>query len=181
MVEALDASATPYTLTGSLVSSMQGEPRSTHDMDFVVRLDDESASGPWTALRKIGGYTDEGAMRRAVRTKAMFDLIDSGSGTKVDFWLLTDSVFDESRFARRHTEHMLNLDIWVSTPEDTLLAKLQWGKLSGGSEKQFTDALRVYELQHPSLDRVYLQEWVESLDLQEEWRRLLAEAEPLYG
>ena len=50
MVEALDASATLYMLTGSLVSSMQGEPRSTHDMDFIVRLDDESASGLWTAL-----------------------------------------------------------------------------------------------------------------------------------
>jgi hypothetical protein len=159
VVEALDASATPYMLTGSLVSSMQGEPRSTHDMDFIVLLDDESASGLWSALRKIGGYIDEGAMRRAVRTRAMFNLIDSGSGTKVDFWLLTDSAFDESRFARRHTERLLNLDIWVSTPEDTILAKLQ----------------------HPSLDRVYLQEWVESLDLQEEWRRLLDEAEPLYG
>lgn len=53
MVEALDASATPYMLTGSLVSSMQGEPRSTHDMDFIVRLDDESASGLWTALNVL--------------------------------------------------------------------------------------------------------------------------------
>jgi hypothetical protein len=50
VVEALDASATPYMLTGSLVSSMQGEPRSTNDMDFIVLLDDESASGLWTAL-----------------------------------------------------------------------------------------------------------------------------------
>lgn len=181
MVEALDASATPYMLTGSLVSSLQGEPRSTHDMDFVVLLDDDSASGLATALSKIGGYMDDAALHRAVRNKAMFNLIDPGSGTKVDFWLLTDSAFDESRFARRRTERLLNIDIWVSTPEDTILAKLQWGKLSGGSEKQFMDALRVYELQHPSLDRVYLDEWVGSLGLQAEWRRLLDEAQPLDG
>jgi len=148
-------------------------------MDFVVLLDDDSASGLATALSKIGGYIDDAALHRAVRNKAMFNLIDPGSGTKVDFWLLTDSAFDESRFARRRTERLLNIDIWVSTPEDTILAKLQWGKLSGGSEKQFMDALRVYELQHPSLDRVYLDEWVGSLGLQAEWRRLLDEAQPL--
>ena len=165
-------------LTGSLVSSLQGAPRSTHDMDFVALLDDESAPGLWAALSKIGGYVDDEAVHRAVRSKTMFNLIDPGSGTKVDFWLLTDSPFDQSRFARRRTERLLNLDIWVPTPEDTILAKLQWGKLSGGSEKQLTDALRVYELQHPSLDGAYLQEWVESLGLQAEWQRLLAEAEP---
>ncbi len=82
VVEALDASATPYMLTGSLVSSLQGEPRSTHDMDFVVLLDDESASGLWAALSKIGGYVDEGALRQAVQAKAMFNLIDPGSGRR---------------------------------------------------------------------------------------------------
>jgi hypothetical protein len=69
-------------LTGSLVSSLQGEPRSTHDMDFVVLLDDESASGLWAALSKIGGYVDEGALRQAVQAKAMFNLIDPGSGRR---------------------------------------------------------------------------------------------------
>jgi hypothetical protein len=43
------------------------------------------------------------------------------------------------------------------------LAKLRWAKLSGGSEKQFTDALRVYGLQYANLDKNYLKEWVDKL------------------
>ncbi len=30
----------------------------------------------------------------------------------------------------------------ILNTEDTILMKLRWAKLSGGSEKQFTDALR---------------------------------------
>jgi hypothetical protein len=38
--------------------------------------------------------------------------------------------------------------------------KLKWAKLSGGSEKQFTDALRVYEIQYVNLDLSYMETWV---------------------
>jgi hypothetical protein len=37
----------------------------------------------------------------------------------------------------------MGLEMQVSSPEDTILAKLRWAKLLGGSEKQITDALRV--------------------------------------
>jgi hypothetical protein len=65
----------------------------------------------------------------------------------------------------------------VSSPEDTILAKLRWAKLSGGSEKQFTDALRVYEVQFGKLDLEYLDRWVKKLDVQSLWKQLKEEAE----
>lgn len=36
VVSALNHAGIDYMVTGSLVSSLQGEPRSTHDIDFVV-------------------------------------------------------------------------------------------------------------------------------------------------
>lgn len=39
-----------------------------------------------------------------------------------------------------------------------ILMKLRRSKMSGGSEKQFVDALRVYEVQHEKLDHVYPRE-----------------------
>jgi hypothetical protein len=47
---------------------------------------------------------------------------------------------------------MFSCSIWVSSPEDTILAKLRWADISGGSEKQFTDALRVFEVQQGNVD-----------------------------
>jgi hypothetical protein len=70
---------------------------------------------------------------------------------------------DQSRFLRKI--------------EDTILAKLRWAKLSGGSEKQFTDALRVYEVQYGKLDIDYLEQWAKKLNVESLWKRLVDEAE----
>ena len=67
----------------------------------------------------------------------------------------------------------------VSNPEDTIFAKLRWAKLSGGSEKQFTDALRVYEVQLEKLDIDYLNNWTKKLDVELLWKRLKDEAEEI--
>ena len=69
--------------------------------------------------------------------------------------------------------------LMVSSPEDTILVKLKWTKLSGGSEKQFTDALRVYEIQYPNLNMNYLGRWVNELQVVDLWKRLKTEAEVL--
>lgn len=57
--------------------------------------------------------------------------------------------------------------------------KLRWAKDSGGSEKQFQDSLRVYEIQYQLLDIEYMTGWVAKLQVDELWNRLQAEAEPL--
>jgi hypothetical protein len=59
------------------------------------------------------------------------------------------------------------------------LAKLRWARLSGGSEKQFTDALRVYEVQYTNLDTNYIEEWATALQVNELWEELKQEAKPL--
>ena len=73
----------------------------------------------------------------------------------------------------------MGISFYVSTPEDTILAKLRWAKMSGGSEKQFQDALRVYEVQFERLDMAYLGKWIHELNLDSLWSRLIEEAETL--
>ena len=67
----------------------------------------------------------------------------------------------------------------ATSASDTILMKLKWGREAGGSEQQFHDALRVYEVQHGVLQLDYLQQWASLLGLAENWQRLLAEARPL--
>lgn len=109
----------------------------------------------------------------------MFNLMDTGSGDKVDFWVLTDEPFDRSRFGRRRAYEVGGQTLLVSSPEDTILMKLKWAKESGGSEKQLGDALNVYELQHAGMDMAYLDEWACRLGVEDLLERLVAEAEPL--
>jgi hypothetical protein len=67
----------------------------------------------------------------------------------------------------------------VSAPEDTILKKLEWSRRSGGSEKQFGDALSVYEVQAGQLDEEYLRKWAAELGVADLLVRLLEEAEPV--
>ena len=109
----------------------------------------------------------------------MFNLLDTDTGDKVDFWMLTDEPFDRSRFTRRRTEEVLGLKLSVSSPEDTILAKLSWSKRSGGSEKQFSDALHVYEVQSANLDMEYLRRWAKDLGVESLLKQLEDKAEPV--
>jgi hypothetical protein len=179
VIQVLAETGVDYLVTGSIASSMQGEPRSTHDVDLVVALPVEAAPTLLKAFPPSDFYLSEEAIREAVRNQSMFNLLSLADGEKVDFWILTSEPFDQSRFARKRTEDVLGLRVNVSTPEDTILAKLRWAKLSGGSEKQFTDALRVYEVQGSVLDMEYLNRWVSRLGVDELWGRLQAEAKPI--
>ena len=177
VVQALDDAGIAYMLTGSLVSSLQGEPRSTHDVDLVVALDRSSVRSLVDALRSPDLYLDEESIQDAISDQSMFNLIDVNEGDKVDFWILTDDAFDRSRFSRRRMEEAAGIRLSISAPEDTILMKLKWAKLSGGSEKHFTDALRVYEIQRESLDHAYLDSWAKTLAVNPLWDRLKDEAE----
>lgn len=159
IVSVLDRTGTPYMLSGSYASSLQGEPRLTHDVDLVVELATTSIAAFSDAFPPPDYYLDEQSAADAVASKGQFNLIDVTSGDKVDFWLLTGDAFDQSRFARRYTETFEGMNIFVSRPEDTILMKLRWAEMSGGSEKQFGDALGVFQLQATILDMTYLHHW----------------------
>ena len=51
VVRSLDDLDVEYMLTGSIVSSLQGEPRSTHDIDLVVAIEPAS----FVSQRRISG------------------------------------------------------------------------------------------------------------------------------
>jgi len=176
LVEALDSSAIPYMLTGSIVSSLQGEPRATHDIDIVVLISENDIEKLLPVFARPKYFLDPDAIREALACQSMFNVIDLSNGDKVDFWILTNEPFDHSRFARRQQQPFLDFTITTSQPEDTILSKLRWAKLSGGSEKQFGDALRIYEVQYGILNHDYLSEWVNKLDLKKLWDRLQKEA-----
>lgn len=179
VVAALERIGIDYMITGSIASSLQGEPRATHDLDVVIGIDESSVPALLAEFPAPEFYHDDSAVREAVRDRTGFNVIETTEGDKVDFWLLTDHPFDQSRFARKYEEQVFGARLKVSAPEDTILQKLRWAALSGGSEKLRGDALRVYEVQYARLDQDYLSRWSELLGLGTQLARIRNEAEPL--
>jgi hypothetical protein len=168
-----------YMVTGSIVSSLQGEPRATHDVDLVIQIPVSAISSLLKAFPPPDFYLSETSIKEAIQHKSMFNVLNTKEGDKIDFWILTEDPFDVSRFGRKYEENVFGFKMKISRPEDTILAKLKWAKLSGGSEKQFTDALRVYEVQYGTLDMPYLENWVTRLRIQDLWEKLKKLASPI--
>lgn len=177
VVAALDRLGIDYMITGSVASSLQGEPRATHGLDVVVAVDESSVPALLASFPSPDFYHDDSAVRDAVRDRSGFNVIETAEGDKVDFWLLTEDAFDQSRFRRKYEEEVFGVRLKVSAPEDTILQKLRWANLSGGSEKLYGDALRVYEVQHARLDQGYLDQWARSLSVDTLLDRIRSEAE----
>jgi hypothetical protein len=168
-----------YMATGSIVSSIQGEPRLSHDIDLVVALRPSHVKVLLDAFPPPAFYLSEDSIRDALQRKGTFNLLAVDSNDKVDFWMLTDDPFDRSRFARKYPDDFGDMWLQVSSPEDTILAKLRWAKLCGGSEKQMLDALRVYEVQFGKLDMAYITHWAKALDIESLLGELQKRAAPL--
>jgi hypothetical protein len=177
VIKTLEDIGIEYMMTGSFVSSLQGEPRSTHDIDIIITIQRSSVERLLESFRFPDFHLSRESIINAINEQGMFNLIDVKDGDKVDFWMLTNEAFDLSRFSRKYVEEFVGINIQVSSPEDTILAKLRWAKISGGSEKQFTDALRIYEIQFGNLDDNYLEFWGKELDIVPLLERLKNEAE----
>lgn len=81
----LNRNGIPYMLTGSVVSSLQGEPRSTHDIDIIVLLEAQSAPSLAALFPVDTFYVNPDSIIDAINRRSMFNLIDMFSGNKVDF------------------------------------------------------------------------------------------------
>ena len=179
VIHVLDRVNMAYMVTGSLASSLQGEPRSTQNIKEVMDIHIPDIPKLLQAFPSPDYYLDEAMIREAIQHHSMFNLLDVTYGEKVDFWMLTNEPFDQSRFRRRYRERFLDIEFHVSRSEDTILAKLRWAHMAGGSEKQFRDALRVYEVQFENLDISYIEYLVAQLALESLWQELTTEAESL--
>ncbi|MFC1799490.1 hypothetical protein ACFL2Z_01070 [Candidatus Eisenbacteria bacterium] len=179
VIRVLGSLGIDYMISGSLVSSLQGEPRSTHDIDIVIDMTRPAVKSLAAAFPQPEYYLSEESILGAIGSDGMFNLIVVATGDKVDFWVLTGQPFDISRFARKRVESVMGMEIPVSSPEDTILMKLRWAQESGGSEKHFTDALRVYEVQYKELDTDYMEKWANELEIVTMYTKMREDAEVL--
>jgi hypothetical protein len=82
--------------------------------------------------------------------------------------------FSQQEFQRRLPARVLGLDVFIASPEDTILSKLEWAKQSG-SERQIEDVAGILRVKREKLDIAYLDRWAEVLGVGEPWRRVRAE------
>jgi hypothetical protein len=175
LVRILDQANVPFMIAGSFASTAHGLPRTTQDIDLVV--DPPSVAELDTVLRSMGPdeyYVDSDAARDALTRRSMFNAIDLASGWKVDFIIRKNRPFSREEFSRRIAMSVLDVPVFVASPEDTIVAKLEWSRQAGGSERQRRDVVGILATSGATLDRAYVERWARDLDLLDEWQTVAA-------
>jgi len=168
VLASLEAADIPYMLTGSFASSIHGEPRASKDIDIVISPTQEKLIALLEQFPQDQYYAVVDDALEAFAGGHMFNIIDFASGWRIDFIFLKPRPFSQAEFSRRKVEDLGDLKLTVATPEDVLIAKLEWAKI-GQSERQMEDCASIIRIKGDSLDSDYIQRWVEELGLDEQW------------
>lgn len=161
----IESNGGEYFLGGSLASSLQGEPRATNDIDFVVSL----PLGRLDAFRQSLGddfELDVEMLRDALLHARTANAFYLPLVTKIDFFGRSYEAFDESEFSRRRkvTVRSSGENLFLKSPEDTVLRKLLWYREAGCvSDKQWRDVVSVLRVNAGLLDGEYLTRWSSAL------------------
>jgi hypothetical protein len=169
----LERAGVPYMITGSVASSYHGEPRATRDVDIVIDPDPAGITRLVAELEAAGVYVDAGVARRAFDDRTQFNAIDATTGWKIDFLIRKDRPFSREEFGRRAEANLLGTPAWIASPEDTIIAKLEWA-VASGSDRQLSDVAAMLDIGGTSLDLAYIDGWVAGLGLRAAWSRARA-------
>jgi hypothetical protein len=173
--DALENVGVPYMVTGSIASSVHGIPRATQDIDVVIEPTRDQLLALMRRFVEPSYDADVDDALDAFRRRSMFSVIDRRGIWKFDFILRKIRPFSKKEFDRRRKIEILDISVFAATPEDVLLAKLEWAKL-GESERQLRDAAGIIEIQGEKLDKAYVERWAAALDIEDQLHAARAKA-----
>jgi len=158
--KSLDENKFPYMISGSIAMNLYSIPRMTMDIDIVVEL----------SLKRIDEFTNmfpdsyfnKTTIRNEIKRKGIFNIIDHETGFKIDFIIRKDTEYYRLAFNRRKRIKELEMELWVISLEDLIIAKIIWIQ-EYQSEKQILDIGNL--LLNPDKDMIYIKEWCSNLKL----------------
>ena len=170
VVRALEAEGIPYMVTGSVAAMVYGEPRLTNDMDIVLVLAPRHIQPLLDAFASDEYYAPpREVILDEIRHRGQFNVINVASGSKVDFILCKYTEFAKEEFSRRQRVQLTaNTESESATPEDVILSKLAYYRLSG-SRKHLEDIAGILRVSAPGLDFDHIESWARRLGLLAEW------------
>jgi hypothetical protein len=167
VAQRLEQCGLPYMVTGSIAANFYAVPRMTRDIDIVIELSERDVDR-FIRLFHEDFHLEAETVRAAVQNKSMFNLIHNEYIIKVDFVVRKDNDYRRMELSRRKKISVENRHIYVVSPEDLILSKLEWAKDSR-SEVQLTDVRNLLS-SVKGLDRRYLSRWAKQLGVESLYR-----------
>jgi hypothetical protein len=180
VIDALEGLGVPHYVGGSVASSAHGYPRASVDADVVADLRAEHVA-PLVSVLAGSYYLDADRMSAAVQSRRSFNVIHLETLFKVDLFVAKGRPFDREALKRARLEALEDTPqarrFRVATPEDTILAKLEWFRAGGeASERQWSDIVGVLRAVGDAIDVAYLRDWAPSIGVDDLLDKALRDA-----
>jgi hypothetical protein len=169
-VAPLEAAGIQYMITGSVASSIYGEPRNTLDIDLVVLIQPDQIPLLPQLFPEDDFYlppADVVAIESRREAHGHFNIIHHHTGLKADIYLSRNH--PSLPWALAHTRRVQTgtCEITVAPPEYVILHKLDSHRESG-HQRHLRDIAGMIEQQ--DLDLVFLNTSIHSLHLEPQWQ-----------
>ncbi len=177
MVEKLQQAGIDYVICGSMAASFYGITRSTQDADITINPTEEQLTN---FLNLLGNtcYINKDAALEALKHEGMFNIIEVENAYKADLIIKKRSAFSEEVFQRKRKENLPGKELYILSPEDSILSKLVWAKQSR-SEMQYRDVMTILETMGGTVDMKYLNKWAKQLNVEDDLNKCLSQIQNL--
>ena len=169
----------PYLIAGSLASTLYGMVRTTQDSDVVAEMRLEHLQVFVSALRGEF-HIDEEMIADAIQRNSSFNIIHRDTMFKVDVFIPSPRPFLQAQLDRAQRQTFTletEMSAKFASPEDTVLAKLEWYRMGGEvSDRQWRDISGVLKTRAGELDLAYLRKWAAELHVSDLLERALKES-----
>ncbi len=176
VAHALEEAGARYAVTGSIASSLHGEPHASLDVDFLVDASVEQARRLAQRLSPRF-YAPEDVLTSAARERSFMNVVDNRTSLKADLSFTDQGGYLAEALGRRTKARIGSTpgEFWFVTAEDVILMKLLWRK-DTRSVKQWENALGVARVKGARMDWKYLFEQARRLGVEDDLVQLRDEA-----
>jgi hypothetical protein len=173
-LERLNKSNIEYMATGSVASIIYGEPRTTHDIDLVLRLYTNNIEELISMFDPEEFYCPPQEVIEAEitrKTGGHFNIIHHETGFKADIYPIGEDKLHIWAMAKRKKIRIENCDVWLAPPEYVIVRKLEYFK-QGSSSKHLNDIKKMLEISGNNINNLELKQKIAEYHLAEEWEKV---------
>jgi hypothetical protein len=173
-VAPLEEAGIRYMITGSIASSIYGEPRNTLDIDLVVLLQAAQFGHFHRIFSEADFYlppVDVISIESRRETRGHFNVIHHDSGLKADIYLSRNHPYLGWAFDHIRRVQTPTCEVSIAPPEYVILHKLEFYKESN-HQRHLRDIAGMIEQQ--DLDQPFLDSAIHGLQLAPQWQAATA-------
>ena len=171
----LNKSHIKYMTTGSVASIMYGEPRLTHDIDFVIFLTEKNIDQLYSLFPEENFYLPPKEVIRIELSRSFrghFNIIHNKTGYKADIYLMGNDPLHIWGFKNRRKLQLNAGYIYLASPEYVIVRKLAYWEESK-HEKHLRDIKAMLQIQGDDISVDEIRQILTSSSQKKELNKLL--------